>query len=239
MEEKVAARTTELSQSNRELETAKSRLEEAYEELTASNQFIEEAKAELEAQNSELLETRETLAQANERLELLARTDGLTGVWNRRAFNEQLQIEWEQCQRSLSPLSIVLLDVDKFKQYNDTHGHPAGDDVLQRVARIISENARTSDFVARYGGEEFVIIAPGTGPDGAVQLAERMRVSIESGEWPLRAITGSFGVSTSTAIVDTSEALVSEADSALYRSKEAGRNQVTHALALQTASPEA
>jgi len=238
LEEKVSARTKELTESNHELADAKGRLEDAYEELSISNQYIEEAKAELEAQNSELLDTRQTLAEANDRLELLARTDGLTGIRNRRAFNEQLGIEWDQYQRSLTPLSIVLLDVDKFKQYNDTYGHPAGDEVLQRVASIISENARTSDFVARYGGEEFIIIAPDTGPDGAAQLAERMRLAIQSAEWPLREITASFGVSTSTAIVDSGDALVSEADGALYQSKKSGRNRVTHAHALQTASLE-
>jgi diguanylate cyclase (GGDEF)-like protein len=238
LEEKVSERTSELTQSNQELANANSRLADAYEELSASNQMLEETKAELEAQNGELLDTRETLAQANEQLELLARTDGLTDVYNRRAFREQLAIEWEQYQRILNPMSVVLLDVDKFKDYNDTYGHPAGDDVLRRVAAIISDNARASDFVARYGGEEFVVIAPNTGVDGAVQLAERIRFAIEAEQWPLRAVTASFGVSTATPVIESAQELVDASDAALYQSKKNGRNRVTHAGALENSAAQ-
>jgi diguanylate cyclase (GGDEF)-like protein len=227
LEAKVDERTAELRDSNDQLEAAKSELEAAFEELSDSNSQLEEIQAELESQNAELLETREILAKANERLEDLATTDGLTGLKNHRAFQDQLSIEWQQFQRSLHPLSIVLMDVDKFKQYNDTYGHPGGDEVLRRVAQLISENVREADFVARYGGEEFVVIAPNTGHDGAVQLAERIRTAIEQAEWPLRAVTASLGVSTATPVTESAAALVAEADAALYQSKEGGRNRVT------------
>jgi len=225
-------RTRTLRRKNLELENKvaerTSALEAAMEELSSSNDQLQDIQVELEAQNSELLETRETLATANLQLENLATTDGLTGLKNHRAFQEQLGIEWTHVQRSLRPLSIVLMDVDKFKQYNDTYGHPGGDEVLRRIGAILAASIREADFVARYGGEEFVVIAPDTGLEGATQLAERIRAAVEEAEWPLRQVTASIGVSTSTPTTIDAPALVAEADAALYRSKESGRNRVTH-----------
>jgi diguanylate cyclase (GGDEF)-like protein len=175
-----------------------------------------------------LIQIKESLAEANIRLETLATTDGLTGLKNNRAYQERLMLEWERGRRYGEPLSLIILDIDWFKQYNDTYGHPGGDDVLKEVGAIIQGEARDIDFAARYGGEEFVIIAPSTDADGAAALAERIRVAIARSVWPMRPITASLGVATSTAMTTTTSELFSQSDAALYHSKKAGRNLVTH-----------
>jgi diguanylate cyclase (GGDEF)-like protein len=222
LERKVSDRTAELVEANELLQSM-------HVELASQNDQLQSTQAELEAQNDELTKTQTVLAAANAKLEALATTDGLTGLKNHRAFREQLNFEWERRGRTQGPLSVVLLDVDKFKQYNDTYGHPGGDEVLKKVARLLSEHARDTDFVARYGGEEFVVIAAETDLSGVISLAERLRRAIESAEWPLRAVTASFGVATATLATASASDLVAEADAALYRSKEGGRNRVTHA----------
>jgi diguanylate cyclase (GGDEF)-like protein len=120
------------------------------------------------------------------------------------------------------------MDVDRFKQFNDNFGHPAGDDVLKTVGRILMDCARTEDFVARYGGEEFVIVLPDTDAAAAKIVGERLRAGIESAQWPMRAVTASFGIAGIDAGIDDRAVLIAEADRALYVSKESGRNRVTH-----------
>ena len=179
------------------------------------------------------------LARQNERLAELAVTDGLTGLRNRRAFIEQLMVQIELAVRHARSLSMLILDVDHFKVYNDEYGHLAGDDILRQVSRILGEVARRSDFVARIGGEEFGIILPETDRVGATALGERFRVAIEESTWPNRVITASVGATT----VDFAHPvprphapgvsqILTEADRALYHSKQAGRNRVTHVEAL-------
>ncbi|MDQ3813806.1 MAG: diguanylate cyclase [Armatimonadota bacterium] len=184
-----------------------------------------QARSELEKKQAELVE-------ANSKLEAQAALDGLTGVRNRRSFDERLRIEFERHSQYEMPLSFLLLDVDRFKQYNDTFGHPAGDEVLKRVARILQGSVRGGDFVARYGGEEFAIIMPNTDYPNASTLAERLRATIEAACWPERPVTASFGVATLTSEIDSPSALLATADQALYHSKAGGRNRVTHALDL-------
>jgi len=175
----------------------------------------------------------EELHEAKGKLEELASRDGLTGLKNRRAFNDRLEVEFERSRRYGNPLSIVLLDVDKFKHYNDTYGHPAGDLVLKTVAHLLEASIRDSDFVARYGGEEFVLILPHTPADAAMRVAERCRSRIEGHPWPDRAVTASFGIATLQAGVNLNrDELVKASDEALYASKESGRNRVTHCLNL-------
>ena len=191
------------------------------------NEELQSVQEELQAQNEELVESRALLADQNERLASLATTDGLTGIKNRRTFQEKLEEDFKYSVRYDAPLALILLDVDKFKSYNDTFGHPAGDAVLKEVAAILSQCARETDFVARYGGEEFVVILPQTDPADAVDVAERLRAGIEAGDWIERPVTASFGVANIGDGASTPADLISQADGALYMSKENGRNRVT------------
>ena len=171
---------------------------------------------------------RTELEQANRQLRELAVTDGLTGVKNRAAFNARLADAHDLAVRHGHPLSVVLLDVDHFKLFNDTFGHPAGDEVLKTVAAAIAGAVRTTDTVARYGGEEFVIVLPETDYEGAMILAERCRLAVAGATWVQRPVTISVGVSTLTADTRDAAVLVREADEALYLSKRTGRNRVNH-----------
>ncbi len=163
-----------------------------------------------------------------------AMIDGLTGLWNRTHFEMRLQDEVAATQRYDRPLSLIMLDVDHFKQLNDNHGHPFGDEVLQAVGEVLAETARTSDWACRYGGEEFALILRETNLEGARILAERLRQLIE--DLALRnkgedvKVTASFGVSCSDLCMNPCEFsrrwLITSADSALYAAKHAGRNRV-------------
>ncbi len=169
----------------------------------------------------------EELEAANQKLHALAVTDGLTDLANHRAFQDRLRQEFAEAKRYHEDLSIILIDVDHFKQYNDDFGHPAGDQVLKKVATLISDCARETDFVGRYGGEEFVLILPKTGIDNAVTLAERIREHIALHTWPVRPVTISAGCAElKTHIAEPGEILAC-ADKALYESKAHGRNRVT------------
>jgi diguanylate cyclase (GGDEF)-like protein/PAS domain S-box-containing protein len=158
-------------------------------------------------------------------LAALAVTDGLTGLKNHRSFQERLSEEVARAHRNETPLSVIMLDVDWFKQYNDSYGHPAGDRVLKQVAEILQRNARQTDLVARYGGEEFVLILPHTDIAGAAALAERIRADIAANAWNLRAVTASLGVA-EVLPEDTPATLLARADASLYRAKSTGRNAV-------------
>jgi diguanylate cyclase (GGDEF)-like protein/PAS domain S-box-containing protein len=181
------------------------------------------------SRHAEMLET------ANAELVELAATDSLTSLWNRRAFLDQLGVQLELSVRGARPLSVLILDVDHFKPYNDQFGHLAGDEVLREVARVLSDHARRSDYLARIGGEEFGVILPETNRTGAVHFAERFRSAIETSQWPRRSITISVGAATVTfpsavprpTSPGCSEVL-SAADRALYAAKESGRNRVVH-----------
>ena len=173
-----------------------------------------------------------SLEDANARLHELASKDGLTGLWNRRSFLGDLDTALAAFHRDGQPFSLVLLDIDKFKTYNDTYGHPAGDEVLRRFARVLRTTARSYENPARYGGEEFAIVLHNTGAAKALAAAERFRKAVEGGEWVERAVTCSLGVASVGADGATSDALIAAADAALYASKEAGRNRCTHAQGL-------
>ena len=168
------------------------------------------------------------LQEANSMLEALATLDGLTGIINHRVLKERLEDEYHRSSRYTLPISLIILDVDHFKQFNDSFGHPAGDEVLKAVARLLEENSRDTDLVARYGGEEFVVLLPLTQKADALHLAERLRSQIQSFPWDKRAVTVSLGVATETLHFTKAEDLISKADTALYISKNRGRNQVTH-----------
>lgn len=190
---------------------------------------IQQHRAELEIQKAKL-------EAANAQLEALAITDGLTGLKNHRHFREMLDRSFTHTLRYRTPLSLVLLDVDHFKQYNDSFGHPAGDEVLRTVAYLLRNSARTADLAARYGGEEFVLLLPETDYAGSLQSAERLRCLIASQSWPLRAVTASFGVTTFSPALTKASEMIDEADRALYHSKTQGRNRVTHYHDMQEAA---
>lgn len=167
--------------------------------------------------------------------------DELTGIYNRRYFNERIQKEFHRAERYTRILSFIMIDIDYFKSFNDTYGHHVGDEVLKGVAAKIGEGLRTSDVLARYGGEEFVIILPETDKDGAVHVAEKIRSSIASEKWRFRntlrsedqpeeyiekQITISLGVSSYPADSDSIQGLLEAADQYLYAAKLSGRNRV-------------
>jgi diguanylate cyclase (GGDEF)-like protein/PAS domain S-box-containing protein len=185
---------------------------------------------ERKRQEQQILEQQRELEAANARLEALATLDGLTGLKNHRAFQERLEREWERALRYNAPLSLLFLDVDMFKDYNDAYGHPAGDQVLKTVAHLLQQHARDTDFVARYGGEEFVVVLPHTDCAGARTVAERLRSAIAAVPWPQRPVTASFGAATRTRAMRSRDALITHADRALYRSKQSGRDRVSHAV---------
>jgi diguanylate cyclase (GGDEF)-like protein len=157
------------------------------------------------------------------RLEREAETDFLTGFFNKRALRNLLIVEIERTTRYGTPLSVIFLDIDDFKTYNDTFGHVAGDVVLQKTAEMIRNSIRLVDIAGRYGGEEFVIILPGTKEEGAVEVAERIRKSIEIYPFPHRQVTVSLGVA-SAKRNDSVDSLLARADQACYQAKGQGKN---------------
>jgi diguanylate cyclase (GGDEF)-like protein/PAS domain S-box-containing protein len=172
--------------------------------------------------------------QAEEELKRLSYLDGLTGVANRRRFDEDLGLEWRRMTRDAKPLSLIMCDIDFFKAYNDTYGHQGGDDSLRRVANTLnSVVGRPGDLVARYGGEEFVVILPETDSQNAKFLAEKMRSRVESlgiihvSSQVCEVLTISLGVATSIPTRGSlPDELISSADQALYEAKTEGRNRV-------------
>jgi len=175
------------------------------------------------------------LKMKTDMLEQLVSLDGLTNIFNRRKFNEMLDSEWNRAIRDENPLSLILIDVDQFKSYNDHYGHAAGDDCLRRVANTLKTGIkRASDFLARYGGEEFAVILPGTDLAGAGHVAENMRKDIETLRIPharsqvAAHVTVSLGVATIKPQKDllSPVVLIKEADKMLYRAKEEGRNRM-------------
>jgi len=164
--------------------------------------------------------------------------DELTGLHNRRFFEQELRRESERTRRFGRPLALVLLDVDHFKEYNDTFGHPAGDEALRRVARHLTDAVpRRLDAVTRYGGEEFALLLSATDEAGAQVVAERIRATVERSDGFLRPLTVSIGIAVMTPGIGDGQALVQRADEALYRAKHEGRNRVTVDPGLRIAIP--
>jgi diguanylate cyclase (GGDEF)-like protein len=196
--------------------------------------------------HKELLETKRRLLVANQALVELANLDGLTGLPNKRWFNELYEREWSRANRSSEPLAVIVADIDYFKQYNDMYGHLAGDSCLKRVAETLSRNTqRGTDLVARLGGEEFAIVLPATDRAGAMVMAKRLRKLVEGlgiqhlGSAVAKHVTISLGIAGGLSLKgQTAEELLEEADSALYRAKESGRNCVTSHMELASASEE-
>jgi diguanylate cyclase (GGDEF)-like protein/PAS domain S-box-containing protein len=176
-----------------------------------------------------------------EQLSALALTDGLTGLANRRAFDHDLDREWRRTLREGSQISLLLLDIDHFKEFNDRYGHQVGDDCLRAVAIALTEAVRSIDVAARYGGEEIAVILPSTDTAGAVALAEKIRSAIEALDLTHEGnpqggsrVTASVGVATALArhggTMRMPESLLLAADNALYKAKHEGRNRIATAL---------
>lgn len=201
-------------------------------ELHRMARELSEQLANREVYLAQLEDYQKQLAQENLELQRASLTDALTRVGNRAALDRRLDEEIARAQRHGAALSLVLADVDHFKQYNDAWGHPAGDAVLQDVARLLRTRARGSDFVARYGGEEFAVLLPATGRDNARKVAEQFRLSIEQSVFPHRRITISVGVASLENTAASAAALLKAADRALYEAKGSGRNRVVHAADL-------
>ncbi len=200
------------------------RLKALQDALVEKNRELDRANKELEEKRRELLE--------------LSRTDGLTGLVNRRHFEERLVAEFARSDRYRAPLSCFLLDIDHFKRVNDTWGHPFGDLVLREVAGVARRALRDVDVLARYGGEELVALLPETSPEEAWRAAERVRLGVEAMRLTAQTANGpetvkctvSIGVSTFPGdTVDSAETLVHTADECLYVAKDNGRNQVRQA----------
>ncbi|HIQ41525.1 PleD family two-component system response regulator [Ectopseudomonas khazarica] len=184
-----------------------------------------------------LRESQQQLLDTNLVLQRLIKSDGLTALANRRYFDEYLEIEWSRAQRDQSELSLLMIDVDYFKAYNDQHGHVAGDEVLRQVGETLrSSCTRASDLAARYGGEEFAVIMPGTAMGGARLQAEKIRRAVEALGIPhdLPKAGSSISISIGVATIRPSAeraplSLVIKADEGLYLAKHSGRNQVAQA----------
>ncbi|QHW32070.1 diguanylate cyclase [Paenibacillus rhizovicinus] len=199
----------------------KTRLEELYQATNEANKRLERLHEEYEQKQQELM-------RVNHQLETLASTDPLTGLRNRRFFQERLLASLASYRESGEPFSLLIFDIDHFKRINDTYGHPVGDLILTDLARLLQSLSRETDIVARFGGEEFVAILPQADLEEAVRMAERYCSAAAAAAWGEYRITISIGAATVTA-EDTGETIVHRADLALYASKNGGRNRVTHA----------
>ncbi|MCY0914643.1 diguanylate cyclase [Massilia antarctica] len=191
-----------------------------------------------------LRESQHQLAEANIALQKLAALDGLTGIANRRRFDDVIKLEWQRGQREQKPLSVLMCDIDCFKAYNDSFGHLPGDLCLKKTAAVLTEHLkRPADLAARYGGEEFAIILPETDLAGAQVVADAVRgqlerLAMDNPQAPGGIVTMSIGVaSVVPSPADTAEQLIARADKALYAAKTAGRNRVCAAQAQAPLSP--
>lgn len=203
-----------------ELRSAKKLLEAAYQEKEQALANLEQIHVEIEQQQAKLLAVNAALIELSE-------TDKLTGLKNRRFFQDKLEQQLNSYYESAKPFSLCILDIDHFKKVNDTFGHQVGDDVLAQLAQLLTQRARKEDTVARYGGEEFVMILPDTEIAAAKEIGEQIRKTVAFDHWPAGQVTISIGMATVT-LEDTGTTLLKNADDALYASKKNGRNQVTH-----------
>jgi diguanylate cyclase (GGDEF)-like protein/PAS domain S-box-containing protein len=201
---------------------------ELMEKVRERDQYARELQAMKDAYKEKLKE----LDKMREEALILSYMDDLTALCNHRYFIQELTKEIHRQKRYPSPLSLLMIDIDYFKNYNDTNGHLAGDQVLKTIAMIILHCARQTDIVARYGGEEFCAILINTGREGALAIAERVRKGVIEMQFPNENVqpngdlTVSIGMATYSSSVSTVTDLIREADNALYRAKRAGRNRI-------------
>lgn len=209
---------------------AESKLHEARSQL---ERLVSARTAALKAANDRLEQTTVELRRANTQLQKMARIDELTGIGNRRAFDERLDLEWRRQQRRKRSLALLMCDVDQFKKYNDHYGHPAGDECLRQIGQALRTCfQRADEFPARYGGEEFAVILSGSDPAEAAERAEALRqailaLDIEHEVGAAQVVTVSVGVATTVPDRESKfSELVVAADTALYAAKQNGRNRI-------------
>ncbi len=207
-----------------ELQSAKKKIEDAYWEKDQALVKLEQIHIEIEQKQQELLEINAILLERSI-------TDKLTGLKNRGFFQEKLEEQIIRYGKTQEPFSIVILDIDHFKKVNDTWGHQTGDDVLEKLADILTSHTRHKDVVARYGGEEFVLILPNVDVPESKIKADHLRQATANSTWQTGIITVSIGIATFTSM-DSDTTIMKKADQALYASKENGRNRVTHIMDL-------
>jgi diguanylate cyclase (GGDEF)-like protein len=221
----------------------KRKLLEEIEGLKRENESLRRGLRELKELKDHYRETARELKAARERMKQLSITDDLTETYNYRYFIQSLDLELRRAKRYEYPISLMMLDIDHFKIYNDTHGHVAGDRVLKQVARVIKETVRHTDILARYGGEEFAGILIKTNLDEGCQIAERVRKAVEEfaidheKTQPQGRLTVSVGISTLGSKVSSLQGLVKTADEALYEAKRTGRNRVAVSQAVDSEMP--
>lgn len=204
-----------------ELRLTKKQMEEAYVEKNQAFKKLEEIYNQIEKKQIELMEINLSLVE-------ISNTDKLTGIANRRLFQEKLEEQIKLYQKEEKSFSLLIIDIDHFKKVNDTYGHQIGDVVLEKLAKLLKKQVRPGDIVARFGGEEFTIILPHTDGEEAMLIAKKLNLSVEEDEWKdVDGLTVSVGVATFTS-EDNEASIVKNADQALYYSKENGRNRSTH-----------
>ena len=206
--------------------------ERSKKELVEKIRERDEYARDLQAMRDLYKEKLKEIDKMNEEALILSYTDDVTGMYNHRFFIHQLTMEVDRQKRYPSPLSLLMIDIDYFKNYNDANGHLAGDQVLKAISLIIQNAVRQTDVVARYGGEEFCAILINTNKEGALVIAERVRRNVAETSFPNEKVqpngdlTVSVGVATFSSTISTVTDLIREADNALYRAKRAGRNRV-------------
>lgn len=234
LEQKVQERTFALSEMNYALERKIAEHQAVNKALEESRDALVISQEQLKHYAAELAATNERLMGLNEELKQTSLSDGLTGIANRRYFDECLQREWLRARREKKTVALVLLDIDFFKAYNDTYGHLAGDECLKMIANMLADMPkRAIDIVARYGGEEFAIVLPGADEKGAAMVGENVRLGVEKlgirheGSLINKYVTVSVGVAVITPDLNaTSSSIITMADQALYQAKREGRNRI-------------
>jgi len=209
-------------------------VEEATAELMEANFLLEEKERETARLNRRLYEERERLRELNSKLEELSVTDGLTGIYNRRHFAHRLNEEFQRADRYAGTLSLLMLDLDDFKELNDKYGHLVGDEALRQVGGALNKSSRQIDLPARYGGEEFALLLPEVGLDGAARRAERLRKAISELDIHVGEVHAQLKISIGVASYESEKMkepndLVRFADEALYSAKSSGKNCVVTA----------
>jgi len=195
-------------------------------EIVQLRRQLDQARRDAVARETELKSYQRQLEAANEQLRELATTDPLTGVANRRMFDSRLHVDFAHARRYGRAMSVMILDVDNFKQRNDRFGHDEGDATLKRLAALLARSVREADLVVRYGGEEFVLLLPETDERQALMLSNRIQAMVRGYEWGREQVTVSGGIADLQPSVMRPHELVTRADEALYAAKNAGKDRM-------------